>query len=302
MKLGQKNILTDKSIRIFKTNLSGWVLLLPSLFLFFYLVWKPIFMGITYSFFDLNGFTPVEFVGLKNYKRVIADTQFLKTLKNTLGYVFWSLIIGLPLPIVCAMMLNEMLSGKQYFKIALYLPAVIPAVANSLLWTNVYGADESGLLNMILYQFGIGAQPWLNSETLVIPLLIISTTWSGFGSTILYYLATLQSVNTELYEAARLDGAGFLQRIRHVIIPHMAPIILLMTIRQIIGIFQILDAPMVMTDGGPNGASMSLGLTAYKYAFRFDRADEALAINVLTFVLLIWLTFVYFKVEKKFSE
>lgn len=302
MKSGQRNTLTNKSLKFFRTNVSGWILLLPSLFLFYYLVWKPIGMGITYSFFDLNGFKPTEFVGFRNYRRVISDTQFLQTLKNTVFYVVWSLIIGFPLPIICAIMMHEMMSCKQYFKIALYLPAVIPAVANSLLWTNIYAADETGLLNMILYQFGINAQPWLNSPKMVIPLIIIASTWQGFGSTILYYLATLQSVNTELYEATRLDGAGFFQRIRHVILPHMSPVILLMLIRQMIGIFQILDGPMVMTDGGPNGASTTLGLAAYKYAFRFNRADEALAINVITFVCLIWLTFVYFKVEKKFSE
>ncbi len=302
MVLGERKGLLNRTVKIFKANVPGWLLLVPSLFLFFYLVWRPIFIGITYSFFDLKGFNPDSFVGIRNYQRVIMDTEFLKTLKNSAVYVLWSLIIGLPLPILCAIMLHEMISLKQYFKIALYLPAVIPAVANSLLWTNIYAADESGLLNMLLSNFGIGVQPWLNSETMVIPLIIVSMTWQGFGGTILYYLATLQSVNTELYEATRLDGAGFLQRARHVIVPHLTPIILLMTIKQMIGVFQTLDGPMVMTDGGPNGASTTLALTAYKYAFRFDRADEALALNVITFFILIWLTFVYFKAEKKFGE
>lgn len=297
----QKNS-SRKILYSIKRNLAGWILLLPGLFLFFYLVWRPIFIGITYSFFDLKGFRPVEFIGFRNYVYVLSDTKFLGTLKNTIYYVLWSLIIGFPLPIICAVMLNEMIDFKQYFKISLYLPAVIPAIAVSVLWTNMYAPDSAGLLNMILGKFNIEPQQWLNNEKMVIPLLIVSSTWNGFGSTILYYLAAMQSVNTELYEATRIDGCGFFGRIRYVIIPHMTPIILLMLVKQIIGVFQILDAPMVMTAGGPNGASTTLALTAFNYAFRFNRAGEGLATNVITFVCLIGLTFVYYRAEKKFSE
>ena len=182
------------------------------------------------------------------------------------------------------------------------MPAVVPTIAVSVLWTNIYAPDSAGLLNMLLQKFNIEPQQWLNNEKMVIPLLIVSSTWSGFGSTILYYLAAIQSVNTELYEATRIDGTGFFGRVRYIIIPHMAPIILLMLVRNIIGIFQILDAPMVMTSGGPNGASTTLALTAYNYAFKFNRAGEGLATNVITFICLIGLTFVYYRAEKKFGE
>lgn len=285
-----------------KSNIQGWLLILPGLFLFFYIVWKPIFIGITYSFFHIKGFTPAEFAGLENYKYVLMDTQFLRTLKNTVLYVLWSLIIGFPLPIICAVMLNEMIGFKQYFKISLYLPEVMPTIAVSVLWMSIYAPDGAGLLNMLLAKFGVEPQQWLMNEKAVIPLLIITSTWKGFGGTILYYIAAMQSVNTELYEATRVDGCGFLGRIRYVVVPHLTPIILLMLIRQIIGIFQILDGPMVMTSGGPNGASMSLALTAFNYAFRYNRAGEALAVNVITFVMLIGLTFVYYGAEKKMSE
>ena len=298
---GNKNIpgMLSKNI---KTNLSGWLLLLPGLFLFFYLVWRPIFIGITYSFFDIKGFTPTKFIGLLNYKYVLSDTQFLRTLKNTFLYVFWSLIIGFPLPVLCAVMLNEMIGFKQYFKISFYLPQIMPAIAVSVLWINIYAPDNAGLLNMLLQKLNAGPIQWLMNEKSVIPLLIISSTWKGFGGTTLYYLAAIQSVNTELYEAARIDGCGFLGRARYITLPHLTPIILLMLIMQIIGVFQTLDAPMVMTSGGPNGASMTLALTAYNLAFRYGRAGEALAVNFITFLILIGLTFVYYGAEKKVSE
>lgn len=302
MKLRQERNGASKLITLIRKNIGGWLLLLPGLILFIYLVWKPIFTGITYSFFDIKGFTPVKFVGFENYRNVLMDTEFLRTLKNTVMYVFWSLIIGFPLPILCAVMLTEMINFKQYFKISFYLPAVMPAIAVSVLWVNIYAPDGAGLLNTLLQHFGVEPQQWLMNEHAVIPLLIITSTWKGFGSTILYYVAAIQSVNSELYEATRIDGAGFFGRFKYVLIPHMLPIILLMLISQIIGVFQTLDAPMVMTGGGPNGASTTLALTAFNYAFRYNRADEALAVNVVTFVMLIGLTFFYYRTEKKLGQ
>ena len=302
MKLRQEKNSSNKLTTLIRKNFGGWLLLLPGLILFIYLVWKPIFTGITYSFFDIRGFTPVKFVGLENYKNVLLDTEFLRTLKNTVLYVFWSLIIGFPLPIICAVLLTEMINCKQYFKIAFYLPAVMPTIAVSVLWVNIYAPDGAGLLNMLLQHFGVNPQQWLMNENAVIPLLIITSTWKGFGSTVLYYVAAIQSVNTELYEATRIDGAGFIGRFKYVLFPHMKPIVLLMLISQIIGVFQTLDAPMVMTGGGPNGASTTLALTAFNYAFRYNRADEALAVNVVTFIMLIGLTFFYYRSEKKLGQ
>lgn len=296
---------TKKNINlqgIVKKNLPGWLLIVPSLILFVMLVWRPIVIGMEYSFFKLRGFDPVEFVGLKNFKDVLSDTNFVQTLWNTVQYVVWSLIIGLPLPFICAIMMNEMIHAKGYFKITTYLPVIIPAIATSLIWKFVYADGSGGLLNGILYFFGVAPMNWLSNKNLVIPLIIISMTWNGFGTTTIMYLANLQSVNQELYEASRLDGAGFFGRIRHVLFPHMRGIVLLMAIKQIIGVFNVTEQPLTMTGGGPNGASMSLGLTNYFYAFKYGQYDKSLALGVITFLILIVLTFVYFKLDKKIEE
>ena len=202
-----------KVSNIVKRNLSGWLLIIPSLFLFFFLVWRPIGIGIGYSFFRLEGFTPTEFVGFKNFTDVLTDSNFIQTLLNTCGYVFWSLVIGFPLPFICAVMTNELMHAKGYFKITTYLPVIIPSIATCLIWKMVYMDGEGGLLNMLLYYLGIGPQGWLSDKSLTIPLIIISMTWNGFGSSLIIYLAQLQGINQELYEAARLDGAGFFRRI-----------------------------------------------------------------------------------------
>ena len=120
---------------------------------------------------------------------------------------------------------------------------------------------------MLLYYFGISPQNWLSNKSIVIPLVIISMSWNAFGSTMIVYLVSLQSVNNELYEAARLDGAGFFGRIRYVLLPHMRGIMMLMAIRQIICVFNVTEQPLTMTGGGPNGASLSIRLTNYFYAF-----------------------------------
>lgn len=284
---------------VIQRNISGWILIIPSLLLFYFIVWRPIGIGIGYSFFDLKGFTPQEFVGLENYKVVLSDTNFIQTLWNTVSYVAWSLIIGFPLPFIAAVMLNEMVHIQGYFKISTYLPVIVPSIASALIWKMVYMDGEGGLLNMFLYFFGLEPRGWLSNKDLAIPLIIVTATWNGFGSTLIMYLATLQGINQELYEAARLDGAGFFGRIWHVLVPHMRGLLLLMAIRQMIGVFNITDLPLAMTGGGPNGASMSIGLTNYYYAFMYGHYDKSLALGVATFVMLLSLTFVYFGLEKK---
>lgn len=287
---------------LLRRNISGWLLIIPSIILFVFIIWRPIIIGISYSFFDLQGFKPVEFVGFKNFAEVLNDTNFIKTLINTVGYVFWSLIIGFPLPFICAVMLNELVHMKGYFKITTYLPVVIPTIATAFIWKMVYMDGPGGLLNMLLYYFGIEPMGWLSNKTLVIPLIVVSMSWSGFGSTLIMYLATLQGINQELYEAARLDGAGFFKRIKHVLFPHMRGVVLLLAIRQIIGVFSVAEQPLAMTGGGPNGASMSLGLTNYYYAFRYSQYDKSMALGVITFCLLLVLTFVYFGLDRRIEE
>lgn len=283
-------------------NLSGWLLILPSLFLFVMIVWRPIVIGISYSFFDLHQYKPVEFIGLKNFKDVLSDTNLIQTFKNTLGYVGWSLLIGFPLPFICAVLMNEMIHAQGYFKVSTYLPVIIPSVAVCMIWSIVYKNGTGGLLNMILYYFGLKPVSWLDNKDLVIPLIVITMSWNGFGSTLIMYLATLQGINQELYEAARLDGAGFFGRIIHVLFPHMRGLLLLMVVRQIIGVFNVTEQPLVMTGGGPNGASLSIGLTNWRYAFQYDLPEKSMALGVCTFCILLCLTFVYFGLDKRVDD
>lgn len=282
-----------------KHDLIAWCLLLPTLFCFTFFVWRPTLIGIGYSFFDLKGFEPVEFVGLRNYKVILSNTQFLRTLWNTVQYVFWFIIIGFIPPIFVSIMLSEVRHMRKTFKFLIYFPTIVPGVVTNLLWTYIYEPGAGGLLNRLLGVFGIEPQLWLNSKTTVIFSIVLSMGWSAIGGNMLYYFAALQGVSRDLYEAAVIDGAGIFARIKNVTFPQISGIILLMFVRSVIRVFQVMEEPLMMTEGGPNGASMTLGLLGYRYAFEYYQAPYALALGVVEFLMLIGLTVLYFKMSNK---
>lgn len=302
MKISNKEKTSSKAGK--KFSLAGkeaeaWLLIAPLLFLVVLLIWYPQIMSFFWSMCDMQGYTPTAFVGLKNYKSILSNTMFVKILLNTLKYVFWSLVIGYLLPLIVAIMMNEMVHFKSGFKTLIYFPHVLPGVAVSLMWYLMYFPDEGGMLNMILALFGAKPMEWLQNEALTIPLIIISTTWKAMPGGMLMYYATLQGVNRDLYEAATIDGAGVLRRLWSITLPQISGTMLLMLINQIIGIFQILEQPMAMTGGGPNNASISLVYWSYKQGFENFRVGPAMAIGNIVFAILIIMTIFYFKLNKK---
>lgn len=285
-----------------KRNISGWLLLIIPVALFVMIVWRPIVNGVLYSFFELKGFTLEKFVGLRNYIDVLTDVNFTMVLKNTLKYVFWSVVLGMPLPVILAIILNEMAHGKNFFKFVLYLPCIIPGISISLIWKMIYMDGPGGMLNMLLSYIGMEPVSWLSNGNIAIPLIVISMIWQGLGGSVILYFAALQNTNRELYEAASLDGAGFFQKLWYITLPSIGGTILLLTIRNVIGVFQIVEQPLAMTGGGPNGASMSLGLQNYFYAFKFGQYEKSVALGVVSFVMMLLLTLIYYRIDKKLED
>ncbi|PYI55958.1 carbohydrate ABC transporter permease [Paenibacillus flagellatus] len=280
-------------------DVPSWLLIVPSLLFFIVFHWQPLVTGFLLSFFETKGYNAVRFNGLQNYIDVMSNSVFQQTLVNTFLYVIWSLAIGFLVPIVVAVMINEMMHGQSFFKFAVYFPGMVPGVAGALLWMFMFDPGPGGLLNMMLGKLGLPMSQWLQNSDLTIPLIILTMTWRSFGGTVILYLASLQGVNNELYEAAALDGAGIWKRIRHITIPQISHIIGILLILQMIGVFQVLYEPLTMTEGGPNNASMSLMLTSYHYAFRYFEAGRSLAVGVITFIILAVMTAIYFRINKK---
>lgn len=282
-----------------KEDAIAWLIILPSLLAFYLVMWRPMFFGIKNSFYSLKGYEAVAFKGFDNYIRVVSNTVFPKLLTNTLSYVLYSLLIGYLPPFIFAVILNEMVHMKGYFKFSMYFPVIVPSVAVYLIWYFFYQPGPGGLLNYFMSFFGMPPSAWLGNGKLTIPLIVITMSWHGFGATMVMYLAVLQGINQELYEAARIDGAGIFMRVRTVLLPHMRSILLLMGVKQVISVFQVMEQPLMMTGGGPNNASISLALQTYKYAFEYYQMDLSLALGVITFLILLVLTVVYAYLERK---
>ena len=285
-----------------KKEITAWLFMIPMLLILYFIIVRPQINGIYLSFFKLQGYTPVKFAGFDNYIKVLKDKDFIPTLWNTIKYVLWSLAIGYPIPVILAFLINEMVHFKNAFKMAIYLPSVLPAVVFMLLWTMMYNPGETGFFNIILGKIGLAPYIWLNDGRFTILGLILSMTWHGAGGSMLLYYAVLQSIPLELYEAATTDGAGPLRKFIHISLPQISGMLLLSLIQQIISVFQVLQQPMVMTGGGPNGASNSLAYLAYKYGFVSGRVGNALALGTVMFIILIFATIFYFRLQKRVED
>lgn len=284
---------------ILRKNAPGWLMMLPSVILFAFFVWQPLVAAVQISLFQAKGMRLERFVGLSNYAAVFSHPDFWPAMRNTFTYTLWSLAIGFIVPIVLAVLINEVRRAKSLFKIGIYLPNIVPGMATVLMWGFIFRPGATGILNIILDFFGIPAQPWLTNPGWTIPLIVLTLTWKGAGATALLYIAGLQGIDPELYEAAIIDGAGIWKRIRHITVPNIYNLARTLLILQIIAVFQILYEPLVMTNGGPNNASISIMQLVFRYAFeRFDYA-KASAVSVIISVILIALTLIYTKLNKE---
>ncbi|MDR3173223.1 MAG: sugar ABC transporter permease [Treponema sp.] len=285
--------------QLFLKNISGWLLMLPTVILFVFFIWEPLIESIRLSLYRANGMRLVEFVGFKNYLDIFGHPDFLPALQNTFSYTIWSLIIGFLAPIVLAILVNEVRHTKSLFKISIYLPNVVPGMAMVLMWRYMFRTDNTGILNILLNGLGIGPQPWLSNPAWTIPLIVITLTWRGAGATTLLYIAGLQGIDPELYEAAIIDGAGIAKRIRYITLPSIFNLARTLLILQIIAVFQILYEPLVMTNGGPNNASLSIMQLVFRFAFeRFDY-PKATSVSVIICFILAILTILYFRISKR---
>lgn len=279
---------------LMRRNLAGWLVMLPGLILFLFFIWVPLAEAVRMSFFRTQGMRTTDFVGLYNYEfMLLRNPDFWPAVRNTFSYTLWSLALGFAVPMVLAMMIHETRRGKSLFRTAIYLPNMMPALATIFLWKYLFRADATGGVNMLLGKMGISPTAWLSTTSLVIPVIVIIMTWKGAGATTLIYLAGLQSIDQEIYEAAIIDGAGVWNRVRHITFPQMYNLGRMLLILQIIAVFQILYEPMVLTGGGPNNATVSLMQLVYRQAFEYGDYSKASAISVMVSLVLIAMTLVY---------
>jgi multiple sugar transport system permease protein len=281
------------------------VFLLPMLLVFGLFSWWPIVRSFIMSVQQTNLVTPAEFVGLDNFREVLADPLLSTAVQNTLWFALLALVFGYPVPLLLAVIMSDVRRARGLYALLAYLPVVVPPAVAVLLWRIFYDAEPTGVFNSILGWVGLGPVPWLEDPSWAMPSLVIEATWAAAGGTVIIYLAALVSVPPELYDAAEVDGAGVLGKVWHVTLPHLRSIMLITLILQIIGTSQVFLEPYLFTDGGPNNATLTVLLLVYRYAFQNTTGGDygqATALSLMAAAALAVLSLVYFRATRAWSE
>ena len=280
-----------------REELAAWVFILPWIVGFLAFTAGPMLVSLYLSFTETNMLNMFKQVGLQNYIDLFSFNQikslFWVSLYNTSYYVFLSVPLGLVVGFAIAVLLNQKIAGRGILRTIYYLPSVIPGIAVSLLWIIVFRGD-SGIFSAVLGLFGIRGPTWLYSETWSKPALVIMSLW-GAGGPMLILLAGLQSIPTELYDAAKVDGAAAWSRFWHITIPMVSPTLFFVLVTGIIGSFQVFVTSYVMTNGGPNNSTLMYVLYLFNLAFKQFRFGYASALAWAYFVVIMFFTVLFIK-------
>jgi multiple sugar transport system permease protein len=278
--------------------LKGLAFLSPWIVGFLVFAMLPICLSLYYSFCDYDLLKPPVYRGLENYRKLFHDPVFWHVLRNSLYYAALALPMGIIISLGVAILLNTKVVGRPIFRTIVFIPSLVPTVASAMLWMWLLN-DKLGLINTILGYFHIPGPGWLTTTTWVIPAFVLMSLW-GVGNTVVIYLAGLQDVPRELYEAADLDGAGPITRLLHVTLPMISPVIFFNLIMAIIGVLQVFDAPFVMTPGGyPERASYFFTSYLYDNAFTNLKMGYASAMAWIQLMLVLAMTAFAFWTSRK---
>lgn len=285
-----------------RRDLAAWLLMIPSLVLFAFFVWGPLLDTVKMSFYETKGWKLGDFVGLANYKKLLVQPAYKIAWGNTVKYTLCSLVVGLAVPVIIAALITEVTHFRGFFRIAAYYPNVIPSIAAVMIFTFFFGTGNSGVLNILLAKIGVGPVNFLTDQKMVIFWIVVAMTWKAAGSTALVYMSSISGISPDLYEAATIDGASPLRRFFSITMPTILKTGKTMLILQILAVFQILYEPMMMTNGGPNNASISIMQLVYQLAFGQMKFSQAAALSVEVCLILIVLTALYYAVANKVDK
>jgi multiple sugar transport system permease protein len=290
-----------------KADRAAWLFITPALLVlcvFFFLpVLAALIMSLTdFDIYALADLGNLRFIGARNYLRLLETPLFWKALGNTLFFV----VVGVPLSIAAslgaALLLHSRLTRfKAVFRTSLFAPVVTTVVAVAVIWRYLLHT-RYGLLNYALGRLGIEPVDWLGDPAWAMPAIILFAIWKNFGYNMIIFLAGLQNVPEELYEAARIDGAKRVQQFRFVTLPALAPTMLLVSILTIAGYFQLFAEPYVMTQGGPVQSTTSVLYFMYEEGFKWWNLGSASAVAFLLFLLMFAVTVLQLQVVRRWSE
>ena len=286
-------------------GLSTLVFLLPLLLVFGAFSWYPIVKSVVMSLQHTNLVAAPTWVGLDNFRAVIHDPLLPIAVKNTAYFALLALIFGYPIPLMAAVLMSEVRRGRGLYSALAYLPVVVPPVVAVLLWKTFYDGGSVGVFNTMLGWVHLGPYPWLQSQSWAMPSLVLESTWANAGGTVIIYLAALTAVNSELYEAASVDGATLWQKVWRVTLPQLRGVLLVTMILQIIGTAQVFLEPYLFTSGGPANSTLTVLLLIFNYAFGNSLGGDygkATALSLMLAVFLALFSLVYLRATRSWSQ
>jgi multiple sugar transport system permease protein len=284
-------------LRGMRKEWSAYVFLAPALLQFIVLMVFPIIFSFYLSFHEWN-ILEVEkpFVGLDNYRRLLADRRVRQAIGNTLYYTVTSVPLTLFCGLLVALLLNNEIRGRGLFRAMYYLPGVTSAVAVAIVWKWIFNGDF-GLINYYLIKIGVISEPirWLTDPNLAMPSVIIVSIWGGVGGCMIIYLAALQALPEEIYDAAKVDGAGPIRTLFSITIPLLGPATFFLLITSIIGAFQQFGLPYLLTSGGPVGRTTTIAYYLYTSAFKNFEMGYAAAMSYVLFAMIFGFTVLHMR-------
>ena len=276
-----------------KRTLTGYLFISPFIlgFILFFII--PALVSLWLTMYDWNMIQRPFFIGLGNFQRILRDPLFRQSLKVTATYSLVSVPVSLVLAFVIALLMNAKVGGIAVFRTLYFLPSIVPAVANAVLWSFLLNS-EFGLFNALLRGLGFPRIMWLQDPSWALPALIMMSLW-GLGGSMVIYLAGLQGIPDVFYEAAEIDGAGRWAKMRHVTIPLISPVIFFNLVMGIIGSFQIFTAGFLITGGGPQHATLFYVLYTYRVGIQYLDMGYASLMAWILFCIIMFFTLIVFK-------
>ena len=287
-------------------RLSGiaWAFVTPALLVIGVFFLLPVLVAVALSLTDFDIYALADlrnlrFLGLDNYLQVLSTPLFWQALGNTLYFV----VVGVPLSLLVSLgavllLHSELARCKTFFRTALFTPVVTTLVAVAVVWRYLFHT-RYGMVNYALDRIGVGHLDWLGDPHLAMPTIILLAVWKNFGFNMVIFLANLQAIPVELYEAARVDGASALRQLAHITLPMLGPTLLMTGVLTTAGYFQLFAEPYVMTQGGPLRSTVSVLYLMYEEGFKWWNFGAASAVSLLLFALILGVTWLLMRVSRE---
>ena len=295
MMKSQTGVQRKRRFRLTDDDLWGYAFILVSMIAFGVFTLYPVISAVETSFLKYKPFGS-EFIGLKNYQDTFSSSLFYKTVLHTLEYT----VVVLPLSLLMAFAISIMIlpfskKTQSVFKSMYYLPGIASGVALSVVWLWIYDSSPTGLMNQVFTFLRLPTQNWLSSSKTSMISLMFMALMSGQGSNIIIYIAALLGIDNSYFEAAELDGATFMQKVRYIVFPLVKPTTLFLLVTGVIGSFQVFMNAFMMTGGGPDNSTTMIGLLIYKNAFEYSKYGLACAQAILLAIVIAIISLAQFK-------